>query len=88
MIFYVCRDVVVGMMHFTSVTLSALSIFYASIANGCMQSKQNWNNLKTTFNINPFKGFYDQPRTVADAELSGWTKVDDSVECKDVNYGR
>ena len=76
------------MMYFTLVTLSALTIFYDSTANACMQSKQNWNNLKTTFNINPFKGFHDQPRTVADAEFSGWTKVDGAVDCKDVNYGR
>lgn len=72
-------------MHFSLPALFALTTFYASIANGRKQSKENWNSLKLPFNIIPDLGFYDQPRTRAEAELAGWTKVDDSVDCKDVN---
>jgi hypothetical protein len=77
-------------MHFSLPTLFALTTFYASIADGCPPSanKQSWNNLKMTFNINPFAGFYDQPRTIGEADKAEWIKVDDSVDCKDVNNGR
>ena len=78
-------------MHFSLLNLFALTAFYASIANGCMPNKpnkQNWNNLKLPFHIFPLFGFHDQPRTVPDAEEAGWTKVDVSVDCKQVNNGR
>jgi len=31
-----------------------------------------WPALKTTFSINPFSGFYDQPRTADEAVAAGW----------------
>ena len=48
---------------------------------------QNWYNLKLPFAINPLSGFYDQPRTVAEAEHAGWAKVSGSDDCKCVNNG-
>ena len=55
-----------------------------SIANG----SQNWYNLKLPFSVNPFYGFYDQPRTVKEALEAGWTPIDDTGDCKNSNGGK
>ena len=52
-----------------------------------LRASQNWYYLKLPFSMNPLFGFYDQPRTVEEADNAGWTKVDDSVDCKSVNDG-
>jgi len=52
--------------------LRALSLLCLSVA---LSSGQNWPALKTTFSINPFSGFYDQPRTSAEAEAAGWELI-------------
>ena len=49
---------------------------------------QNWYNLKLPFAVNPLVGFYDQPRTIAEADKAGWSKLDESLDCKGVNGGR
>ena len=46
------------------------------------RGSQNWYNFKL-----PFGGFYDQPRTVVEAEDAGWTKLPGSEDCKYVNRG-
>jgi len=39
-------------------------------------ASQKWPGLRTTFGLNPFGGFFHpQPRTVAEAEADGWTKI-------------
>ena len=52
--------------------LRALSLLFLSVA---LSSGQKWPALKTTFSINPFSGFYDQPRTSAEAEAAGWELI-------------
>ena len=42
---------------------------------------QNWYNFKTHWTPLVFDGFQDRPRTVADAEANGWTKI--SEDCTD-----
>merc|ERR1711936_867267 len=49
----------------------ALSLLCLSVA----VSAQNWPAFKTTFSINPFAGFYSQPRTSSEAEAAGWELV-------------
>lgn len=43
------------------------------------QAEQTWYNFKTTWAT--FGGFYDQPRTVSEAEAAGWIQV--SNDCSD-----
>ena len=38
-------------------------------------SAQKWPALKTTFSVNPFGGFNDQPRTASEAEAAGWELI-------------
>ena len=52
-----------------------------------VRASQNWYNLKVTFNMDPTKGFKDQPRTIAEAEKGNWTKVDNSTSCDNINNG-
>ena len=42
---------------------------------------QNWYNFKTHWTPLVYDGFQDRPRTVADAEANGWTKI--SEDCTD-----
>ena len=39
------------------------------------QADQTWYNLKTTWGPTPLNGFYDQPRTVEEANNAGWVQV-------------
>merc|ERR1712004_938145 len=39
------------------------------------QAEQTWYNLKTTWGPTPLNGFYDQPRTVEEANNAGWVQV-------------
>jgi len=43
--------------------------------------EQNWYNFKTHWTPLVYDGFQDRPRTVADAEANGWTKI--SEDCTD-----
>ena len=61
-----------------------LPILCASIAYG----SQNWYYLKLPFSAIPLFGFYDQPRTVNEAIEAGWTKLDNTADCKDSNGGK
>jgi len=45
-------------------------IFFAEIAR-----TQKWPGLRTNFGIPPFSGFNKQPRTMAEAEDSGWQRI-------------
>ena len=39
------------------------------------QADQTWYNLKTTWGPTPLNGFYDQPRTVEEANNAGWVQI-------------
>ena len=39
------------------------------------KAEQDWYYLKLPFNLNPLYGFYDQPRTVDDAEANNYEKI-------------
>ena len=56
-------------LQLSAIMSSALWLFclLSSVSAG-----QHWPNLKTTFAINPFSGFYSQPRTSAEAVAAGW----------------
>jgi len=45
------------------------------------QAEQNWYSLKTTWGETPFNGFYDQPRTIEEANYAGWVLV--SNDCSE-----
>merc|ERR1712088_170755 len=45
------------------------------------QAEQNWYSLKTTWGETPFNGFYDQPRTIEEANNAGWVLV--SNDCSE-----
>ena len=45
------------------------------------QAEQNWYSLKTTWSTTPFDGFYDQPRTIEEANYAGWVLV--SNDCSE-----
>ena len=66
-------------------TLIYLALFAASIQAGKNQkifsSGQNWYNFKMGFSPNPLSGFYDQPRTTAEAIDAGWQQI--SNDCSE-----
>ena len=66
-------------------TLIYLVLFAASIQAGKNQkifsSGQNWYNFKMGFSPNPLSGFYDQPRTTAEAIDAGWQQI--SNDCSE-----
>ena len=66
-------------------TLAIFAILIASSIDWG-SANQHWPNLKTTWNLNPFGGFNDQPRTVAQAEAAGWKLASDSCEGKYVKF--
>jgi len=47
----------------------------AAFAIVSIQADQTWYNLKTTWGPTPLNGFYDQPRTVEEANYAGWVQV-------------
>merc|ERR1712002_526641 len=49
--------------------LRAVSLLCLSLALVCADK---WPALKTTFSLNPFGGFNNQPRTASEAESAGW----------------
>eukprot|EP01084_Bolivina_argentea_P279925 478637_1 len=61
-----------NMQFFFSVTL-LLAVVYG-------EYEPDWDSLKTTWNINPFAGFYKVPLTDQDAKSQGWEKL---MSCND-----
>merc|ERR1719228_2476337 len=64
-------------MYFGNLRVIVILVVVANSAQA-WSNGQSWYNLKTTFNPNPMKGFFDQPRTVDDAEKAGWTRLTNS----------
>jgi len=63
-----------------------LCIFsFVLIAAATASSEPNWNNLRTTWDPNPFSkyGFAEMPRTVSEATKQGFKLVDD--QCKEAS---
>ena len=86
-------------MYFIDIKLIVLVLVYVTNVNACHctdsedepkkpQKPQNWPYLKLPFAMKPENGFKGQPRTIEAAKIAGWTKVDDSGDCKDVNGGK
>ena len=55
--------------------MSKLSVLTLFIAISAIQAEQNWYSFQTTWALNPFEGFFNQPRTVSDAQNEGWIQV-------------
>ena len=53
--------------------ITLLSSFLLFVA--CTHAEQNWYSLQTTWAALPFQGFFNQPRTEAEALEAGWTQV-------------
>merc|ERR1711992_64516 len=64
-----------GSVYVSMKLLSIQILLLAFVASSW--ASQSWYNLRTPFNINPLSGFYQMPRTEADAIGLGWIKVSD-----------